>query len=92
MQRTVYRSIGWAALCGLLTFCCTGCGGGTKGDYRRFVPTESAARQALEAALAAWQRGEPTGRIDSVSPAVQVADTKRQQGQKLARYEILKAE
>jgi hypothetical protein len=39
--------------------------------------------------LAAWQQGAAPGRIESTSPAVQVADSYRKPGQTLRTYEIL---
>ena len=79
-------------LFGPLTAFVGGCGGSSNGDYSRYVPSVRSARQALEAALTAWQRGEPAGKLPSTSPAIEVVDTKRPAGQKLARFEILKEE
>ena len=70
----------------------SGCGGSSNGDYSRYVPNEASARQALEATLSAWQRGEPAGKLASNSPTIEVVDTKRPEGQKLVRFEILKEE
>jgi hypothetical protein len=39
--------------------------------------------------MKAWQAGEPAGRITSLSPAVEVADTHRRPGQRLVSYEVL---
>jgi hypothetical protein len=61
-----------------------GCQSRTRQDY---VPTAAAAEEALKSVLDAWQRGEPPGRIEG-EPAIQVGDTHRRAGQKLARYEI----
>lgn len=72
--------------CFVLLF--AGCGSET-GDHSRFVPSESTARQSLEAALSAWQRGDSVGSLASMDPAVSVVDTKRPSGQKLIRFEIL---
>jgi hypothetical protein len=63
-----------------------GCAGGS-GD--RFVPETTTARSALEAALNAWQRGEPPGEIQDISPPVQVTDTQRRPNQTLKAFEIL---
>jgi hypothetical protein len=62
-----------------------GCGGRTRQDY---VPPPEAARAALTKAMEAWRQGEPPGRIEG-QPAIQVGDTHRRAGQKLARYEIV---
>jgi hypothetical protein len=58
----------------------------------KYVPSSSSARKALETALTAWQNGQAPGRIDSVSPAVQVVDSKWKSGQKLESFEILDEE
>ena len=61
-----------------------GCESRTREDY---VPEGAAARIALEKALDAWKQGEPPGRIEG-SPAINVGDTHRRAGQRLADYEI----
>lgn len=81
-----------SVLFGLLAAVASGCDGSSNGDNSRYMPSESAARQALEAALSAWQRGEPAGKLSESSPAVQVVDATRPAAQKLARFEILKDE
>ena len=86
-SRSVRRAL--AALgCGVLLLAGPGCSAGRRG-HAAYVPPEPAARQALEAALDAWQRGEAPGRVGTASPAVQVADSFRRPGQTLQRYEIL---
>ena len=92
MVRTSSKSVVASVLVGLLAALVSGCGGLLSGAYSRYVPNEASARRALEAALSAWQRGEPAGKIESTSPAVEVVDTKRPQGQKLVRFEIVKEE
>jgi hypothetical protein len=54
-----------------------------------YVPPTDSARQALESALNAWQKGQPVGRIEGSSPPVQAVDSGWGKGQKLAGYEIL---
>jgi len=54
-----------------------------------YVPSVSSGRQALEAALTAWQNGHPVGTIDTASPPVQAVDSGWGKKQKLASYEIL---
>ena len=72
----------------LLACLCAGCGhnGGSFDDY---VPKAQTAREALAAALTAWQNGAAPGKIEAVSPAVQAVDFQWQAGQKLQSYEIL---
>ena len=62
-----------------------GCHSRTRQDY---IPSPARCEAALSSALEAWQRGEPPGRIEG-TPAVQVGDSLRLAGQKLAAYEIL---
>jgi len=64
-----------------------GCSGGSGGSGR-FVPSDNKARDVLDAVLAAWQRGEPPGQINVAGTTVEVVDSVRRGGQKLAKYEI----
>jgi len=77
------RTVWCAAV--LLCAAFVGCKTRTADDYR---PSEELCRQALTAALDAWKSGEPAGRIEG-TPTVQVGDTLRRPGQRLASYEIL---
>lgn len=71
-----------------LLLAAAGCGGRSN-DPARFIPSPTAARIALTAALDAWKQGKPTGAVAGTSPVVQVVDETRLQGQKLVRYEIV---
>jgi hypothetical protein len=65
-----------------------GCGRGeTPPD--RYVPSPATARHALEAALKAWQNGQPAGQIENPGVAIWMVDTHRRPGQKLERFTIL---
>jgi hypothetical protein len=75
------------AALGLLAVWAAGCGGSKNFDH--YIPPPEQARRALEAALTAWQKGEPPGRIASTSPTVHVVDSHRKRGQRLQGYEIL---
>ncbi|HKB35021.1 MAG TPA: hypothetical protein VKD72_01120 [Gemmataceae bacterium] len=64
-----------------------GCGGS---GPERFIPAEDKARPALEAALTAWQRGEPHGPVaGSSSPVIQFADSHHKPGQRLRSFAVL---
>lgn len=63
------------------------CGCGAKKDAR--VTSTETARQALQAALDAWQNGKSAGKIEATSPPVQVVDSIWFKGGKLQSYEIL---
>jgi hypothetical protein len=61
-------------------------------DPNRFYPPADRARQALEAALTAWQNGAPTGPVPgTANPQVQLADNQRPPGQRLKSFTILGA-
>jgi hypothetical protein len=68
---------------------CLGCG---NGGTDQFLPSENVSRKALEAALTAWQNGQPMDQVGSASPAIQVAEPRWQSGEKLGGYEIVKEE
>src|SRR4051812_14845155 len=55
----------------------------------RMIPDSPTARRAIDAAMASWMAGRPTGRVESSGPQILVADTMRTAGQSLDRYEIL---
>lgn len=71
-----------------LTVACSGCGDRSP-RAEEFVPTEAAARVALEASLKAWQDGGAETRVSASSPAIETADGLRTKGRTLVRYEIL---
>jgi hypothetical protein len=77
----------WGVVSSLLVV--AGVLGCARNPRERYIPTADAARQALEAALSAWQNGEPPGLIDTLTPSVQVADSFRRAGQRLGHFEIL---
>jgi hypothetical protein len=71
--------------------------GGAAGCMRRhaekdYVPAEGKARSALEAALSAWQNGQPFGQVEARSPSVKVQDFRWMRGQRLQGYEIVNTE
>ncbi len=77
----------WSAvLGGLVLLACTGCG---PGGSARYIPTEQTSRQALEAALTAWQNGRQPGPVADGPPSIQAVDSRWQAGQKLSKFEIV---
>lgn len=74
----------------LVTAVVVGCGGPGQRNSD-FVPTEDAARSALEAYLRAWTQGDTNPTIAGTHPTVAVSDTLRTGGRTLVRYEILGA-
>jgi hypothetical protein len=65
------------------------CGGCARRGPERYYPPPPAAREALEAALAAWQDGQAPGLLEAHAPPLMVVDSGRRAGQCLSRYEIL---
>jgi hypothetical protein len=64
----------------------------SQSDPNRYYPPEDRARQALEAALKAWQQGLPPGEVPgTASPTVLLADTHRSPTQRLIGFDILGA-
>jgi hypothetical protein len=56
------------------------------------VPPEEKARHALEAALTAWQHGEPMDRVQADGTNISVNDSKWKSGQRLTSFEIVQTE
>jgi hypothetical protein len=74
----------WCAL----VFGLTGC---SSEGHESYVPSEAAGRQALEAALSAWQSGKPMERVDVPgSAAAQPEDSDWKGGKKLASFSVEK--
>lgn len=74
----------------LLTLLCLlpGCGSGS--SVESFHPSANVSRDALTAALTAWQSGQAKpGPIENAKPPVQVADSAWAAGWKLKSFEIV---
>jgi hypothetical protein len=79
----IVETIGW---CTLLIGLATGC---SSSSHESYVPSEGAGRQALEAALTAWQNGKPMERVEVPgSAAAQPEDSDWKSGKKLASYSV----
>jgi hypothetical protein len=74
---------------GVLLAACIGCSGRS---FDKYIPTEDRARQALEAALNAWQDGKKPGPVAGAPMPVQAVDSHWLAGQKISHYEILNEE
>jgi hypothetical protein len=88
MQRKFLRALSALAWCLTCMMTAMGCGSRV-GSMDRFVPSSNSAREALEAALTAWQNGEQPGAIRSSPTVVQVVDTHRGPDRPLQTFEIL---
>jgi hypothetical protein len=78
-----------ALMAGVILAATSGCSrkGGKNAD---FVTPSDKARPALEAALANWKNGQPSGSVPGKSePAIQMLDAGWQASRKLVGYEIL---
>ncbi len=73
-----------------LTLIIAGCSG--QSTVESFHPKGDVAQEALEAALTAWQNGQPKpGLIEDNDPPVQVQDDAWNAGSKLKSFEIVEA-
>jgi hypothetical protein len=71
----------------LLVVAVLGCGGSQRNED--FIPSEDAARAALEAYLNAWKRGDKSQTVPDTQPPVQVADELRTKGRTLGEFTVL---
>ncbi|HEV3259119.1 MAG TPA: hypothetical protein VG013_19760 [Gemmataceae bacterium] len=90
MRVQMTKRPGWALLASLVLAGAGGCG--EKRSYQDYIPSEDAARRALEATLTAWQHGRQSDKVEAGSQTIQVLDSKWKSGQQLDGYEILSAE
>jgi hypothetical protein len=88
MQHIPFARATWAIASTCLVGLVAGCGSETTGSGGN-MPTTQTARQALESALTAWQKGQPPGLIASTTPPVQAVDLAWQGGQKLGGFSIV---
>lgn len=85
MKRTGLRIAAFVALLAAL-----GSGCSRRGQRNEdFVPAEAAARDALEAYLRAWSRGDTAQTVPDTRPPVMVIDDFRGKGRTLTGYKIL---
>jgi hypothetical protein len=83
---------GWVMpiLAGCLLAVCAGC---SSKSTDKFIPSETQAREALEAALTAWKDGKQPGLIEGTPIPVHAVDSQWQTGKKkLTAYEIVAQE
>lgn len=98
--RTTCRAAAWQAVRAplrvaakrILVFLMLACAGCSGNSHDRYIPKETTARQVLEYALAAWEKGSKPGRLSAGPPAVDVFDTRWESGQKLTKWEIVEEE
>lgn len=83
--RARLTSISWSIVLAIAA----GCGGRSDSGHARFIPGDESARQALTAALAAWQNGQAPGTLGDSPVPVEVIDTERRRGQRLTGFSIL---
>ena len=79
----------WVAFVALVLALATGVGCSRGQRNEDFVPSEDAARNALEAHLQAWTRGENSHVIVDTQPVVMIVDDLRLKGRTLTEYKIL---
>ena len=86
MQTKSQRLLGVVSL--TLFLLALGCG---ESD-RKYIPSQSTARGALEAALKAWKSGAAHGTVKSFQVPVDTFDARWQAGKALERFDILREE
>ena len=64
-------------------------GGGCGDAISEALPSDAAARQALDAALTAWRDGKKPGPVEGMEPQAEIHDTPWSLGDQLSSYEIL---
>jgi hypothetical protein len=77
-----------ACASGLFIALLSGSCGGTQRN-EDFVPSDTAARQALETYLSAWQRGEREVAIANTTPQVMASDSLRASGRSLSGFTVV---
>ncbi len=78
-----------ACLFSALMFSLTGCGGSGEAKY---IPSEASAKEALNAALQAWQDGQAHGPVTSYKVPIDTYDARWQAGETLERFEVIRNE
>ena len=86
MQTTFPRLIRAASL--MLALLASGCGT----SDRKYIPSPSTARGALEAALNAWKSGAAHGTVKGFQVPVDTFDARWQAGKQLESFEVLREE
>ena len=88
MQNRLFRILTAIAFSSLF-FSTAGCGGSGEAKY---IPSEETAKDALTAALKAWQAGQPHGPVKSGAVPIDTYDARWQAGAQLERFEIVRNE
>ena len=86
MQTASHRLFSVASLA--LALLAIGCGT----SDRKYIPSPSTARGALEAALKAWKSGAAHGTVKGFQVPVDTFDARWQAGKKLEQFEVLREE
>lgn len=66
--------------------------GGCGGSSKNYAPTAEGAKETLDRALSAWQKGEKSNSLETASPPINVSIADWQAGKVLEKFEILKEE
>ena len=88
-KRRAKRPAGGWWLCGLLAFAAGCANSGAGNGHDRFIPTEEAARAALDAALSAWKGGQRGRSVATPSVPVEVVDAQWAAGERLQDFAVL---
>ena len=88
MQNHLFRILIAIALSTPL-FLNVGCGGSGEAKY---LPSEDVAKEALNAALKAWQGGQAHGTVKTFAVPVDTFDARWQAGKALEKFEVVRTE
>ena len=88
LQKRLFRILTDFAF-SILVFSAAGCGGSGEA---RYIPSEETGKDALTAALQAWQDGQPHGVVKSGEVPIDTYDARWQAGAKLERFEVVRSE
>lgn len=83
IYRSAWRLVAWM----LLTTCFAGCGGGN--THAKYVPSPTAARDALQTALDTWKSGAGLNPIPTSTVVINVYDARWRDRIRLQSFEIL---
>ena len=88
MQNHLFRFLIAIAL-SIPFFPTAGCGGSGEAKY---LPSEDIAKEALNAALKAWQDGQAHGTVKTYAVPVDTFDARWQEGKTLEKFEVVRKE
>ncbi len=65
---------------------------GCRTGEEKYIPSENTAREAVDAALTAWESGQAHGTVTSFAVPIDTFDARWQAGKKLETFEVVREE